>query len=81
MTNEQDLDEQLDPAESELGERLRTQRPVPGAGFRGSLGRWLDQRDPGFGPRPRQLVPIVVACTGSGLALIGLAALSATGAL
>ncbi len=76
-----DLDPDLGAPERELGDRLEQHRPVPGAGFRGALGRRLAVRDPGYGPRPEQLVPIAGACMGGGLLLIGLAALSATGSL
>jgi hypothetical protein len=75
------FDSELDPAERELGERLERGRPVPSAGFRGALGRWLAERDPGYGPRPRSLVPIVTASFTGGLVLILLSALTATGAL
>lgn len=76
-----DFDSELHPAERELGERLERNRPVPAAGFRGALGRRLAERDPGYGPRPRALVPIATASFGGGLLLILLSALTATGAL
>jgi hypothetical protein len=72
-----DLDAELGPPERELGARLERDRPVPSAGFRGALGRYLVERDPGYGPRPSWLVPVVCACLTSGLGLILLAALTA----
>ena len=76
-----DFGSELDSGERELGERLHRDRPVPSAGFRGALGRHLSERDPGYGPRPPWLVPIVTASFSSGLVLILLSALTATGAL
>jgi hypothetical protein len=76
-----DFDSELDPPERELGERLEQDRPAPPAGFRGALGRRLAERDPGYGPRPRWLVPIVTASFSGGLALILLSALAAMGSL
>ena len=40
-----------DPQDDELADRLRADRPLPGAGFRGALGRHLLENDPGYGPR------------------------------
>jgi hypothetical protein len=77
----EDFDSELGSAELELGDRLEQHRPVPGAGFRGSLARHLSDRDPGFGPRPANLLGMAGASLGGGLLLIGLAALSATGTL
>ncbi len=81
MNLEPHIDPELDSADRELGERLGRDRPVPTAGFRGILARRLAERDPGYGPRPRWLVPIVSGCVSGGLALILLSALGATGAL
>jgi len=67
--------------EEEVGVRLAEQRPVPGAGFRGALRRHLAARDPGYGPRPAGLRPMVAAYVGAGTCLIALAALVATGVL
>jgi hypothetical protein len=58
-----------------LGER----RPLPGAAFRGALGRRLEALDPGWGPRPERLVPTAAAYLSLGLALIGLGALVGLG--
>lgn len=81
MAPDPDIDPTLDPVERDLGERLERERPVPSAGFRGALGRRLADRDPGFGPRPAWLVPVVCGSFGTGLVLIVLSALSATGRL
>ena len=73
-------DPEFTATERELGDRLSRQRPVPAAGFRGALGRYLAARDPGYGPRPRRLRLIVITCLAAGLLLIGVAALLAVGA-
>jgi hypothetical protein len=59
----------------DLADRLRIARPVPGAAFRGALGRRLAERDPGYGPRPDRLRLIVAGYIGAGGLLIALAAL------
>jgi hypothetical protein len=59
----------------ELAEELRTARPVPGVGFRGSLHRHLAELDPGYGPRPERLRLLVACYIGAGGLLIALAAL------
>jgi hypothetical protein len=79
MSLDSDFDAGLDPAERELGDRLQQARPVPAAGFRGALGRRLAERDPGYGPRPRWLVPIASSCFGTGLVLVMLSVLAASG--
>jgi hypothetical protein len=81
MLPDPDFDATLGPSERELGVRLERERPIPGAGFRGALGRRLADRNPGFGPRPRWLVPVACSSFGGGLVLILLSALSATGRL
>jgi len=63
--------------ERELAAALDAQRPVPGAGFRGALGRHLAALDPGYGPRPVRLRLLVAGCLGGGGVLIGLGALVA----
>jgi hypothetical protein len=65
----------LDSPEQDLADRLRIGRPVPGAGFRGALGRRLAARDPGYGPRPERLRLIAAGYIGAGGLLIALAAL------
>jgi hypothetical protein len=64
-----------------MAERLRSERAVPSAGFRGALGRHLAANDPGYGPRPARLRITVAAYVASGAALIVVAALGVTGAL
>ena len=65
----------------QLAERLRGGRPVPAAGFRGSLARHLARDDPGYGPRPPRLRLIVAAHLGGGVLLLGSAALVGLGVL
>jgi hypothetical protein len=72
---------ELDRQDDELGHRLSGQRPVPRASFRGALARRLTATDPGYGPRPERLGAMVAAYAGSGLVLIALGALQATGSL
>lgn len=72
---------ELSTQENEIAERLDRERPVPAAGFRGALARYLVVRDPGFGPRPARLPAMVCAFLGTGGVLIALAALQATGQL
>ena len=81
MTDRPDLDPELEAPERTLAERLEAGRPVPRAGFRGALGRYLGERDPGYGPRPARLRLIVLAYLAAGAVLLGLGALQATGAL
>ena len=75
------VSEDLTPDEEEVGARLAEQRPVPGARFRGALRRHLADRDPGYGPRPARLRPMVAGYVGAGTCLIAVAALVATGVL
>lgn len=81
MSLETGFPSEPDPAERDLARRLQQSRPIPTAGFRGALGRRLAERDPGYGPRPRWLVPVASSCFSGGLVLIVLSALSATGSL
>jgi hypothetical protein len=71
----------LSPEEERVAERLRAEKPVPAAGFRGGLGRYLAARDPGYGPRPENLRMIVCGCLAAGAGMLALGALQATGAL
>ena len=64
----------LDPAERELAARLADQRPAPGAGFRGALGRRLQAGDPGYGPRPERIL-LTIACYAGGGAILILVAI------
>jgi hypothetical protein len=75
MTNEPNGHSGNDLAEAEVADGLRIARPVPAAAFRGRLGRYLADRDPGYGPRPEHLRLIVAGYMGAGGALIALAAL------
>jgi hypothetical protein len=68
----------FDPGEQSLAGALRIARPVPGAGFRGALGRHLAEHDPGYGPRPERLPLMVAGYLGAGGLLIALAALGLT---
>lgn len=81
MTGEHDIGAELAPDEADLADRLSRQRPVPDAGFRGALERYLAARDPGHGPRPERLRLILAAYLGGGSILIALGALKAVGAL
>jgi hypothetical protein len=83
MSNGHETEPELDGSEPEpeLAERLSAQRPVPGAGFRGALGRRLAADDPGYGPRPERLRLTVAACCAGGSLLVALGALSAVGIL
>ena len=65
--------------EQEVADTLSDQRPVPAPGFRGALGRYLAETDPGYGPRPARLRAMVAGLFGGGLVLIVLGLLQATG--
>src|ERR1700757_2512679 len=77
MHDEPDAELELGTGERRLAERLVNEPPGPRAGFPGALGRYLSPRDLGFGPRPPQLVLMVVAYLLAGLLLIGVGALIA----
>lgn len=81
MTQPSDIDAPLDPPDREVAGRLTEERPVPGADFRGALGRSLLSADPGFGPRPERLRMVVALYLTAGMALTALGALQAAGAL
>jgi hypothetical protein len=72
--------DELGGEEHELGELLASSRPVPDAGFRGALARWLADHDPGWGPRPTRLRLLIAAYGGGGLLLIAVGALLGLGA-
>lgn len=78
MTESSEPDQDLDQP---LAEELSRQRPTPRASFRGALGRYLTAADPGYGPRPVHLRPLVAAYLLAGLVLLvaGLALALATG--
>ena len=81
MTEPSDIDAHLDSPDRDLAGRLVAECPVPGADFRGALGRRLRSEDPGFGPRPERLRSLVVLYVSAGMALTGLGALLALAAL
>jgi hypothetical protein len=81
MTDVPALDTELDPPERDLAVRLTDQRPVPGAEFRGILGRHLAARDPGYGPRPGRLRTSVGLYLGAGVGIVVLGALQGMGVL
>ncbi len=81
MTEPSDIDATLDSPDRDLAGRLAAERPVPGAEFRGSLGRHLVAADPGFGPRPGRLRTLVALYATAGTALTALGALQALGVL
>jgi hypothetical protein len=73
MTDQPNGSPELGPPEHELADGLTIARPVPAAAFRGRLGRYLAERDPGYGPRPERLRLIVACYLGAGGVLIALA--------
>ena len=81
MPDEPGTDSLLTPSEFAVGELLDRHRAVPGADFRGALGRRLVALDPGWGPRPARLLLIATGYVAPGLVLIGIGALIGTGAL
>ncbi len=74
-------DTELSPRERALSEQLEAQRPVPAAGFRGALGRYLVREDPGYGPRPNGLRAQSAGLVLAGAVVLVVGALQATGAL
>lgn len=78
MTHDPNGPGDFDPAEQNLAASLGLARPVPGAGFRGALGRHLSEHDPGYGPRPERLRLMVAGYLGAGGLMIALAALGLT---
>jgi hypothetical protein len=75
MTDDPANPRALESPEHDLADCLRIARPVPGAVFRGALGRRLAELDPGYGPRPERLRLVVAGYIGAGGLLIALAAL------
>jgi hypothetical protein len=76
MTDHPNGSSELGAPEQHLADGLTIARPVPGAAFRGGLGRYLAERDPGYGPRPERLCLIVASYLGAGGVLIALAGLA-----
>jgi hypothetical protein len=66
-----------DEADPQLSAQLAEQRPLPGAAFRGALGRLLSTQDPGYGPRPARLGLLVTVLVCAGVALVVVGALVA----
>jgi hypothetical protein len=81
MTTGDQSDERLGTAEHGMIEELEVNRPVPTAGFRGTLGRHLAARDAGYGPRPERLRLIVLVYLTTGALLLVIAVLEAAGML
>ena len=78
-----DLEPGLSPEEREalvaMGDRLFTERSLPRPAFRGALWRHI-AADAAAPARPRHLRSLIVAFSGSGLALLAVAALGVAGA-
>lgn len=73
MTDHPNGSPELGAPEQAVADGLAIARPVPAAAFRGRLGRYLAERDPGYGPRPERLRLIVACYVGAGGVLIALA--------
>ena len=67
--------------DAELASVLARSRPAPAASFRGTLGRWLREADPGFGPRPPRLWTIALGYLIVGLLALALGFLVASGTI
>ena len=63
----------------QIADRLRSERPVPAAGFRGELRRRLLVADRGRPVAPRRLRLLVTAYAGSGAVLMAIAAIGLAG--
>lgn len=72
---------ELEDDERALADALSNERPVPAAGFRGALARRLEALDPGYGPRPPWLRPVVAGLTGAGALFVGLGVLVSAGVI
>jgi hypothetical protein len=81
LTEPSEIDAPLDSPDREIARRVAAERPVPGAHFRGLLGRRLVAADPGYPPRPARLHAIVASYLGVGGAVIGIGAMQALGVL
>jgi hypothetical protein len=81
MNEESAPDLDLDRPEQDLAARLTRERPVPPAEFRGALGRWLAEDDPGHGPRPERLIGTSALYLLAGLGVMALGSLQALGVL
>jgi hypothetical protein len=81
MTDNSEIETELTAREHGFAEQLQADRPVPGAAFRGALGRHLAARDPGYGPRPARLRPIAFGHLVASAVLLALGGLQAMGIL
>ena len=81
MSREPESGGELTEEERALAQRLQAARPLPTPGFRGALGRYLVQHDPGYGPRPEELGMKAARLFGGGALLLAVGALQATGVL
>lgn len=81
MTDPADSNGELSGEEQALASDLAAERPVPAAGFRGALGRYLAEHDPGYGPRPPRLRLIASGLVSGGLVLMAVGLLQSTGNL
>jgi hypothetical protein len=81
MTDISDTDPAPTARELALAEQLHLDKPVPAAGFRGALSRHLEDRDLGYGTRPRRLRLTASGYLVAGTLLLVLGLLQATGAL
>jgi hypothetical protein len=77
MDQEPPITDDTTPSELDLAERLSAARPLPSAGFRGTLWQHLALLDPAYGPRPPRLRLIVAGYLALGLLLIALGAVVA----
>jgi hypothetical protein len=78
MTEPRDIRDDLEPGLADIGDRLRRERPVPRAAFRGELRRRL--LIGAAAPSPRRQRLAISAYAGSGAVLLTLAAIGLLGA-
>lgn len=81
MTDPAKSNGELGGEEQALASDLAADRPVPAAGFRGALGRYLAERDPGYGTRPPRLRVTASGLVSGGLVLVAVGLLQSTGNL
>jgi hypothetical protein len=68
---------ELTPTEEAFGEALGSNRPLPGAAFRGALGRHLAAEDPGLPSRPPDLWRTVALLLAGAVVLLAIGLLLA----
>lgn len=73
------FDDQPQDAEPEVAAALEQERAIPAPEFRRRLRGRLIEQDPGYGPRPDNLVAIVLGYALAGLVLMALGLLQAGG--